>query len=57
MVMIIKQKQPPLPISILITTTYKQGGFTITVGKIPKKMQSFFKPVKKRLSEHVYSYF
>ena len=29
----------------------------ITIGKIPKKLQSFFKPVKKQVSEHVYSYF
>jgi SRSO17 transposase len=29
----------------------------ITIGKIPRKLQSFFKPVKKRGSEHVYSYF
>jgi SRSO17 transposase len=29
----------------------------ITIGKIPKRLQSFFKPVKKQVSEHVYSYF
>ncbi len=29
----------------------------ITIGKIPKKLQSFFKPVKKQVSEHVYTYF
>jgi SRSO17 transposase len=29
----------------------------ITIGKIPKKLQSFFKPVKRQVSEHVYSYF
>jgi len=29
----------------------------ITIGKIPKKLQSFFRPVKKQVSEHVYSYF
>jgi len=29
----------------------------ITIGKIPKKTQSFFRPVKKRISEHVYGYF
>jgi len=29
----------------------------ITIGKIPKKLQSFFKPVKKQVSEHVYGYF
>ena len=29
----------------------------ITIGKISKKLQSFFKPVKKQVSEHVYGYF
>jgi len=29
----------------------------ITIGKIPKKLQGFFKPVKKQVSEHVYGYF
>jgi len=29
----------------------------VTIGKIPKKLQSFFKPVKRQVSEHVYSYF
>ena len=46
-----------MPISILITGTYKYGGCMITIGKIPKKLQSFFKPVKRQISEHVYSYF
>ena len=29
----------------------------ITIGKIPKKLQSFFKPLKRQVSEHVHSYF
>ena len=29
----------------------------ITIGKIPKKLQSFFRPVRKQVSEHVYNYF
>jgi SRSO17 transposase len=57
MVMIIKQKQLLLPIRIVQTITYEQGSCMITIGKIPKKLQSFFKPVKKQVSEHVYSYF
>ena len=28
-----------------------------TIGKIPKKLQHFFKPVKTHVSEHVYRYF
>jgi SRSO17 transposase len=55
--MIIKQKQLPLPISIVNAITYKRGSCMITIGKIPGKLQSFFKPVKKQVSEHVYSYF
>ena len=29
----------------------------VAIGKIPRKLQSFFRPVKKQVSEHVYSYF
>jgi len=29
----------------------------ITIGRIPKKLQSFFRPVKKQVSQHVNSYF
>jgi len=57
MVMIIKQKQLRLPIRIVNAITYKQGSCMITIGKIPKKLQSFFKPLKRQVSEHVYSYF
>jgi SRSO17 transposase len=57
LVAIIKQKQLRLPISIVKATTYMQGSCMITIGKIPKKLQSFFKPVKRQISEHVYSYF
>ncbi|MBC8468131.1 MAG: transposase [Planctomycetes bacterium] len=57
MVTVIQQKQPHLPISILQTDTYKHGGCMITIGKIPKKLQSFFKPLKRQVSEHVHSYF
>jgi len=57
MVIIIEQKQLRLPISIVQTKSYRQGSCMITIGKIPKKMQSFFRPVKKQVSEHVYGYF
>ena len=57
MIAIIKQKQLRLPISIVETITYMQGSCMITIGKIPKKLQSFFKSVKRQTSEHVYSYF
>jgi len=54
---IIKQKQLLLPISIVKASTYLQGSCMITIGKIPQKIQKFFKPVKKQVSEHVYRYF
>ena len=57
MVAIIKQKQLHLPISIVQTTAYMQGSCMITIGKIPKKIQRFFRPVKKQVSEHVHHYF
>ena len=50
MVMIIKQKQPHLPISISITSTYKHRGHMITIGKIPK-IAKFFQ-TSQRLSYH-----
>jgi SRSO17 transposase len=57
MITILEQKQLRLPISVVQTKTYLQGSCMITIGKIPKKLQSFFKPVKRQTSEHVYSYF
>jgi SRSO17 transposase len=54
---IIKQKQPHLPISIVNSDTYKHGGCMITIGTIPQKVQRFFRPVKRQVSQHVYSYF
>jgi hypothetical protein len=54
---IIEQKQPLLPISIVRSSTYMHGGCMITIGTIPQKVQSFFMPVKNRVSQHVYGYF
>jgi hypothetical protein len=56
-VTIIKQKQLRLPISNVQTKTYMQGSCMITIGKIPKKVKSFFKPLKHNVSAHVYSYY
>jgi hypothetical protein len=54
---IIKQKQPLMPISVIANNTYMHGGLMITIGTIPQKLQRFFKPVKKQVFEHVYHYF
>jgi len=57
MVAMIKQKQLRFPISIVQTITYMKGGCMITIGKIPQKVQSFFKPTRNALSAHVYTYY
>jgi len=46
-----------MPISIIPNNTYMHGGLMITIGTIPKKLQRFFRPVKRQVSEHVYRYF
>jgi len=57
MIVVIKQKQPLVPISIVTSSTYKHGGCMITIGKIPQKVKTFFQPVKNNVSAHVYSYY
>ena len=57
MVVIIEQKQLRLPISIVITSTYMQGSRMITIGKIPRKLQSFFKPVKAHIAQRAWGHF
>jgi len=52
-----KQKWPTLTITLVSANGYHKRGHMITIGKIPKKLQGFFKPVKKQVSEHVYGYF
>jgi SRSO17 transposase len=53
----IKQKQPLMPITIVLAIGYMHGGPMITIGRIPKKLQGFFRPVKTHISAHVYRYF
>jgi hypothetical protein len=57
MIAMIKQEQPRVPISIVLNDTYTQGGCMITIGKIPQKVNTFFKPIKNNVSAHVYSYY
>jgi len=52
-----KQKWPTQTITLVSANSYRKRGHMITIGKIPKKLQGFFKPVKKQVSEHVYGYF
>jgi len=51
------EQKPHMPISIVTSSTYKHGGFMITVSKIPQKVNPFFKPIKRNFSAHVYSYY
>ena len=53
----IQQKQPHVPISIVMSSTCKHGGCMITIGKIPQKVKHFFKPIQRTVSAHVYAYY
>ncbi len=57
MIVMVKQKQPFLTISIVEAITSQQGGCMITIGKIPQKVKTFFKPTQNKVSAHVYSYY
>ena len=46
-----------MPISIVTSSTFKHGGFMLTIGKIPQKATAFFKPIKHSVSAHVYAYY
>jgi hypothetical protein len=52
-----KQEWPTQTIILVSANIYRKRGHMITIGKIPKKLQGFFKPVKKQVSEHVHGYF
>ena len=57
MVKIIKQKQPQQTINTLNKRSYRKRGRMITIGKMPEKLQSFFKPVKQYFSKPAYNHF
>ena len=57
MIVMIKQKQPRMTISIVKAISYMHGGCMVTIGKIPQKVKLFFKPTKNNVSAHVYSYY
>jgi SRSO17 transposase len=54
---LLKQQKPRTPISIVSSNTSKHGGFMLTIGKIPQKATAFFRPIKRRVTAHVYSYY
>src|SRR4030042_4443734 len=53
----IKQKWPTLTISVLDTTTYRGRGHMITIGRIPKRAQVFFRPLRQHLSKPAWGHF
>ena len=57
MIVVFQQKRPIKPINVVQTYIYWHGGLMITIGKIPQKVKPFFKPIKNRVSAHVYSYY
>jgi len=57
MIGIIQQKQPQMPTSIVLISTCKHGGCMITIGKIPQKVKTFFRPIHNAVSAHVYTYY
>ncbi len=57
MVLIVEQKRPFEPINVVQTNIYWQGGLMLTIGKIPQKVKTFFRPTKSLVSAHVYSYY
>lgn len=46
-----------MPISVVLSNTYKQGGCMLTIGKIPQKVKSFFDPIKNKFPDHVFRYY
>lgn len=57
MLVMIQQEQPRMPISVVLSNAYKHGGCMITIGKIPQKVNLFFKPIHTSVSAHVYAYY
>lgn len=46
-----------MPISSISKITYKHGGLMITIGKIPKKVQYFFKPISHHFGTRAHEHF
>ena len=53
----IKQGWPTLTIRYVITRTYRRSGHMITVGRIPKELQGFFKPLEKHFAQRPWKHF
>jgi len=53
----IKQKWPTLTIRVVETRTYRRRGHMITIGKIPKKLQRFFQPLRQHFTTRAWGHF
>lgn len=53
----VKQKWPTLSIRVVETNTYRRRGHMITIGKIPKKLQGFFKPIRDHFTQRAWQHF
>jgi hypothetical protein len=53
----VKQKWPTLSIRVVETNTYRRRGHMITIGKIPKKLQGFFKPIRNHFTQRAWEHF
>jgi SRSO17 transposase len=53
----IKQKWPTRTIILVSANTYRRRGHMVTIGKIPKKLQSFFKPIHKHFGQRPWDHF
>jgi hypothetical protein len=57
MVTNIKQKWPTQTITFWKTISYRRRGRMITIGKIPKKLQRFFRPLKSSFTQRAWGHF
>jgi len=53
----IKQKWPILTIRVVIANTYHRRDHMITIGRIPKKLQGFFRPIKNHFQRRAWEHF
>jgi SRSO17 transposase len=53
----IKQKWPTLTIRFAETKTYPRRGHMIKIGRIPKKLKSFFTPIREHFTQRAWEHF
>jgi len=57
MITMIQQKQPRMPICIVLSSTYLHKGGVMTFSNIPHKVDSIFKSIRLNVSSHVHTYY